>query len=316
MLDSVTKSLTGVFRSITGNKVLNESNIQKAMGEIRVALLEADVSITVVRRFINEVTEQALGEAVIHSVNPGQQFIKIVNDKLVEILGGTSQALSLKPRDTLSVILLAGLQGSGKTTTAGKLAHHLKNEDGRNLLLAACDVYRPAAIDQLEKVGAQAGCDVYTGDRKNPVKIAKEAVKQAKKGDYDTLIIDTAGRMHIDKQMMDEIQKIAREIKPDEILFVADSMTGQNAVNIAKEFNSVLELSGVVLTKFDSDTRGGAAFSIKKVTGKPIKFIGISEKIDGLEVFHPDRIASRILGMGDVVSLVEKSPEGLRRRRG
>jgi signal recognition particle subunit SRP54 len=309
MLDGISKSLTDVFKGISGNATINENNIKKTIADIRIALLEADVNINVVRNFINDVSNEALGEKVLRSVSPREQFIKIIHDRLVDVLGSTAQDLKLKPKETLSVIMLSGLQGSGKTTTTGKLANLLKKNENRKVLLAACDVYRPAAIDQLLRVGEIAQVEVFTGDKKDPIKIAKEAVKHAKQNDYDTLIIDTAGRLHIDKDMMDEIQKISKEVKPDEILFVADSMTGQNAVEIAKEFNKVLEISGVVLTKFDSDTRGGAAFSIKQIIGKPIKFIGVSEKIDGIEVFHPERIATRILGMGDVVSLVEKAQE-------
>jgi signal recognition particle subunit SRP54 len=307
MLEGLTRTLTDVFKNVTGTSKISENNIKNALNEIRMALLEADVNINVVRNFINDATNEALGERVVRSVNPGEQFIKIINDKLVEILGSTSQELKLKPKENLSVIMLAGLQGSGKTTTAGKLANKLKKDEERKILLAACDVYRPAAIDQLIRVGELAGVEVFTGDKKDPIKIAKESLKFARDNKFDTVIIDTAGRLHIDKEMMNEVQKISKEIKPDEILFVADSMTGQNAVEIAKEFNTALEISGVVLTKFDSDTRGGAAFSIKQITGKPIKFIGISEKIDGIEVFHPERIASRILGMGDIISLVEKA---------
>ncbi|HOJ63804.1 MAG TPA: signal recognition particle protein [Spirochaetota bacterium] len=309
MLDGITKSLTDAFKFISGSSVITENNIKKTLSEIKIALLDADVNISVVKNFISTVTEEALGEKVLRSVRPGEQFVKIVYDKLVDILGSKTQELNLKPKDTLSIILLAGLQGSGKTTTAGKLAHLIKKNHDRKILLSACDVYRPAAIEQLIRVGQIAGVEVFTGDRKDPVKIAKESVKFAKDNAFDTLIIDTAGRLHIDKEMMNEVQRIAKEVKPDEILFVADSMTGQTAADIASEFNSYLDITGVILTKFDSDTRGGAAFSIKQLIGKPIKFIGISEKIDGIEVFHPDRIASRILGMGDVVSLVEKAQE-------
>ena len=309
MLDGITKALTDIFKSISGTSRISESNISNALSQIRIALLEADVNINVVRKFINEVTQDALGEKVLRSVNPSEQFVKIVNDKLVEILGDKSQEIKLKPIDTLSVILLAGLQGSGKTTTAGKLAHFLKDNEQRKILFSACDVYRPAAIEQLQKVGERVGVEVYTGNKKDPIKIAKESVKYAKNNGFNTLIIDTAGRLHIDKAMMNEVQKISREVKPDELLFVSDSMTGQSAVDVAKEFNNILEITGVILTKFDSDTRGGAAFSIKSVIGKPIKFIGVSEKMDGLEVFYPDRIANRILGMGDIVSLVEKAEQ-------
>lgn len=309
MLDSITKSLTDIFKSISGTSRISENNINNSLSQIRIALLEADVNINVVRKFINEVTQDALGEKVLRSVNPGEQFVKIVYDKLVEILGDKYQELKLKPKDTLSVILLAGLQGSGKTTTAGKLAHLLKKNDQRKILFSACDVYRPAAIEQLQKLGERVGVEVYTGNKKDPIKIAKESIKYAKNNGFNTLIIDTAGRLHIDKVMMAEVQKISREVKPDELLFVSDSMTGQSAVDVAKEFNNTLEITGVILTKFDSDTRGGAAFSIKSIIGKPIKFIGVSEKMDGLEIFYPDRIANRILGMGDIISLVEKAEE-------
>lgn len=310
MLDGITKSFTDVFKSLSGNAKISENNIKKAIADIRIALLEADVNIAIVRDFINSVTVEALGEKVLRAVSPREQFIKIVHDKLVELLGAVNQDLKLKPKENLTIIMLAGLQGSGKTTTAGKLARMLKNsEQKRNVLLAACDVYRPAAIDQLIRVGGIAEVGVFTGDKKDPIKIAKEAVTYAKENKYDTLIIDTAGRLHIDKEMMDEAKRISKEVKPDEILFVSDSMTGQHAVEIAKQFNETLEISGVVLTKFDSDTRGGAAFSIKQTIGKPIKFIGVSEKIDGIEVFYPERIATRILGMGDIVSLVEKAEQ-------
>ena len=309
MLDGISKSLTDIFRNISGKSAINENNIKSAIQEIRIALLEADVNITVVRSFVKFVTEESIGEKVIRSVNPREYFIKIVNDKLVEILGSKNQDIILKPKDTLSVIMLAGLQGSGKTTTAGKLASYLKKKDDRKMLLAACDVYRPAAIDQLIRVGEMAGVEVFTGDKKDPIKIAKEALKYARENKFDTLILDTAGRLHIDVDMMNEVQKLARETKPDEVLFVADSMTGQTAADIAKEFDNYLGVSGIILTKFDSDTRGGAALSIKNILNKPIKFIGVSEKLDGLEVFYPDRIASRILGMGDIVSLVEKAEE-------
>ncbi|HOV13483.1 MAG TPA: signal recognition particle protein [Spirochaetota bacterium] len=309
MLDGISKSFTDVFKSLSGNAKITENNIKKAIADIRVALLEADVNIAIVRTFINTVTEEALGEKVLRSVSPRDQFIKIVHDRLVELLGATNQDLKLKPKETLTVIMLAGLQGSGKTTTAGKLAKLLKTTEQRNVLLAACDVYRPAAIDQLIRVGSIAEVGVFTGDKKDPIKIAKEAITYARDNKYDTLIIDTAGRLHIDKEMMEEAKRISKEVRPDEILFVSDSMTGQHAVEIAKEFNDILEISGVILTKFDSDTRGGAAFSIKQTINKPIKFIGISEKIDGIEIFYPERIATRILGMGDIVSLVEKAEQ-------
>lgn len=307
MLDGITKSLTDSFKYLSGNAKITETNISNSIGEIRSALVEADVNVDVVKEFINDVTAKAIGEQVVRSVNPREQFIKIVNDGIADILGRKNEPLKLKSKGNLSVILLAGLQGAGKTTTAGKLAKYIKDLDGRKVLLSACDVYRPAAIEQLERVGEMAGVDVFVGDKKDALKISKESFKKAKTGGYDVLIIDTAGRLHVDQEMMHEVKKISKDIRPDEILFVCDSMMGQHAVEIAKEFNDTLEVTGVILTKFDSDTRGGAAFSIKKVINKPIKFIGVSEKIDGLELFHPERIASRILGMGDVVSLVEKA---------
>lgn len=311
MLEGITKALADSFKVISGNAKITEANIGSVINEIRVALLDADVSVDVVKEFINEITAKAIGEQVVRSVNPREQFIKIVYDGIAEILGSAASELKLKPKSakSLSVILLAGLQGAGKTTTAGKLAKYLKDKENRKVLLSACDVYRPAAIEQLQRVGEIAGVDVFTGDKKDAVKTAKESFKYAKTGNYDVLIIDSAGRLHIDKEMMSEIKKISKDLRPDETLFVCDAMTGQHAAEIAKEFNDTLELSGVILTKFDSDTRGGAAFSIKKITNKPIKFIGVSEKIDGLEVFHPDRIASRILGMGDIISLVEKAEQ-------
>lgn len=309
MLDGITRALSDSFKAISGNAKITETNISSAITEIRNALLDADVNADVVKDFINDITAKAIGEQVVRSVNPKEQFVKIVYDEMTSILGSKASGLKLKPKGSLTVIMLAGLQGAGKTTTAGKLARHLKEKEGRNVLLSACDVYRPAAIEQLQRVAEQAGVDVFIGDKKDAIKIAKESFKKAKTGNYDVLIIDTAGRLHIDKEMMSEVKKISKDLRPDEILFVSDSMAGQHAVEIASEFNNTLELSGVILTKFDSDTRGGAAFSIKKMIGKPIKFIGISEKLDGLEVFHPERIASRILGMGDIVSLVEKAEE-------
>ena len=309
MLDGITKALTDVFKTLSGNAKINENNIKSALSEIRIALLEADVNINVVRDFINSVTADALGEKVLRAVSPKEQFIKIVHDKLVEVLGNESYSLKLKPKSNLSIIMVAGLQGSGKTTTVGKIANYLKKNEDRKILLAACDTYRHAAIDQLKRLGEIVNVEVFTGDEKNPIQIANESLKYAKQNGFDTLIVDTAGRLHIDKEMMDEVNKISKDIKPDEILFIADSMTGQNGLSIAKEFNKSLEISGIILTKFDSDTRGGAILSIKHIINKPVKFIGVSEKIDGLEIFYPDRMATRILGMGDVVSLVEKAEE-------
>jgi signal recognition particle subunit SRP54 len=309
MLEKITNTFSDIFRKISGKSTITEKNIEEAVEQIKMALLEADVNLRVVRRFVNSTIEEAKGEKVLRSVDPGQQFIKIVHDKIVALLGDEKTDLHLKGPDTLSVILFCGLQGSGKTTSAAKLAAKLKKE-GRNVMLAACDLVRPAAIEQLSVLGNKIQVDVYKeSDNKDAVQVAKHAVAQAKKNGVNTLIIDTAGRLQIDEQMMHEIEGVKKTVEPDEIILVADSMTGQNAVDIAKAFDEKLGLTGVILTKFDSDARGGAALSLKSITGKPILFIGTGEKIEDLETFHPDRIASRILGMGDVVSLVEKAQE-------
>ncbi|MBN2659098.1 MAG: signal recognition particle protein [Spirochaetales bacterium] len=308
MLDRITDKLTDITRQFTGKNRITEKNVEDAVNEIKVALLDADVNLRVVRRFVNRTIKEATGEDVLRSVDPGQMFIKIVYDKMVDLLGDTRQELELKGPDTVSVILLLGLQGAGKTTAAAKLAARLKKE-GRNPMLAACDLVRPAAVEQLSVLGEQIGVEVYREDTKNAVKVAKNALKLAKKKQYDTLIIDTAGRLQIDQDMMKEIVDVREAVSPVEALLVADAMTGQNAVDIAKTFDEEVSISGVILTKFDSDARGGAALSLKSITGKPIKFIGVGEKVEDLEPFYPDRIASRILGMGDVVSLVEKAQE-------
>jgi signal recognition particle subunit SRP54 len=309
MFDSISTRFTQIARSLTGKSKITEKNIQDAVEEIKVALLEADVNLRVVRRFVNRTMEEATGEKVLQSVNPGQQFIKIVYDKMVQLLGDPDQqGLNLKGPDTTSVILMMGLQGSGKTTTAAKLALKLKKQ-GRKPLLVAADLVRPAAILQLQILGEKAGVPVYSEDSKDPVKVAKNALAKAKRELYDVLIVDTSGRMHLDEDMMDEIVNIHKVLNPDETLFVADAMTGQNAVAIAQEFEEKVGISGVILSKFDSDTRGGAALSLRSIVGKPIKFIGVGEKLEDLDPFYPDRMASRILGMGDVVSLVEKAQE-------
>ncbi|GHV84701.1 signal recognition particle protein [Spirochaetia bacterium] len=309
MLDKLTQKFSETFRFIAGKSVITEKNIDDAVEAIKMALLEADVNLRVVRRFVNATIEEAKGERVLRSVDPGQQFIKLVHDKLVSLLGGDGEGLKLKGPDTLSTILMLGLQGSGKTTSSAKLALRLKKE-GRKPLLAACDLVRPAAVEQLSVLGAQIDVPVYREDgAKDPVAVYKGALALAKKNLYDTLIIDTTGRLQIDEPMMEELQRLKDAAKPDELLLVADSMTGQAAADIAKTFNEKIGLTGVVLTKFDSDTRGGAALSLKTVTGRALKFVGTGEKPEDFEPFHPDRIAGRILGMGDVVSLVEKAQE-------
>lgn len=308
MLEKITGTFGGILRKISGKSTITEKNIEEAVDEIKMALLEADVNLRVVRRFVNSTIEEAKGEKVLKSVNPGQQFTKILYDKMVSMLGDSKQDLHLKGPDTQSVILMLGLQGAGKTTAAHKLAARLAKE-GRKPLLAACDLVRPAAVEQLSVLGQKIGVPVYKENSKDAVKNAKEAIDFAKKNGYDTIIIDTAGRLQIDEEMMAELVKIKKVTEPVEVILVADSMTGQNAVDIAKSFDEQLGLTGVILTKFDSDARGGAALSLKTITGKPILFIGTGEKTEDFEVFHPDRIASRILGMGDVVSLVEKAQE-------
>ena len=309
MFDSLSTKFSQIMKNMSGKGKITEKNIRDAVEEIKVSLLDADVNLRVVRRFINSTLDEALGEKVLLSVDPGQQFTKIVYDKMVSLLGDENSALHLKGKDTTSVILMMGLQGSGKTTTAAKLALRLTKE-GRKVMLVAADLVRPAAITQLQVLGEKVGVRVFTiPGEKSPVKVATEALKTARHELYDTLIVDTSGRMHLDEELMKEIQDVAKAIHPDETLFVADAMTGQNAVTIAKEFEDKVGISGVILSKFDSDTRGGAALSLKSVVGKPIKFIGTGEKSEDLEVFHPERIASRILGMGDIVSLVEKAQE-------
>lgn len=308
MLEKITNTFSDVFKRITGKSSISEKNIEEAVEQIKIALLEADVNLRVVRRFVNSTIDEAKGEKVLRSVDPGQQFIKIVYDKIVALLGDQKQDLKLKGPDTQSVILFLGLQGSGKTTSAAKLAARLLKQ-GRKPLLAACDLVRPAAVEQLSILGQKIGIPVYKEDTKDAVRVAKNARDFAKKNGYDTLIVDTAGRLQVDEVMMDEIENIKKALNPDELILVADSMTGQSAVDVAKSFDERLGLTGVILTKFDSDARGGAALSLKSITGKPILFIGTGEKIEDFEPFHPERIASRILGMGDIVSLVEKAQE-------
>ncbi len=306
MLDRLTAKFSDILRQISGKAHISEKNIQDAISEIKLALLEADVNLRVVRRFVNRTTEEALGEKVLRSVAPGQQFVKLVHDRLVQLLGDTRQDLALKGPDTQSVVLLLGLQGSGKTTTAAKLAAHLKGR-GRRPLLVAADLVRPAAVEQLAVLAEQAGVAIYRQEGRDPVAVVRQALKHGAREQYDTLIVDTSGRLQADEAMMAEIEAVRKAARPDEVLLVADAMTGQNAVEIAKTFDERVELTGVILSKFDSDARGGAALSIKSITGKPIKFVGVGEKLDALEPFYPDRLAGRILGMGDVVSLVERA---------
>lgn len=286
---------------------LTDLEIKQAMREIRIALLEADVNFQVVRDFINRVSEKASGEDILKGLNSTQQVIKIVNDELIALMGSTHSKLAVADRPP-TIIMMCGLQGAGKTTMCGKLAGMLKKQN-KKVMLAACDVYRPAAIKQLQVVGGKVNVPVFEEGQINPVKIAKDALDEAKRQGADVLIIDTAGRLHIDEQLMEELQKIKAEVKPNEILLVVDSMTGQDAVNVAETFNQKLDITGVIITKLDGDTRGGAALSIKAVTGKPIKFVGSGEKMEDIEPFYPDRMASRILGMGDVLTLIEKAQE-------
>ena len=309
MFEQLSDRLQGTIKKLRGQARLTEDNISEAMREVRIALLEADVSLPVVKEFVNRVKEKALGTEVFKSLNPGQMVIKIVNDELVSMMGEENDALDLAQRPP-AVILMAGLQGAGKTTTVAKLANLLKNRDGKRVMVTSADVYRPAAIEQLQTLANSIDvewCESSTKDK--PVKIVKNALKQAQNKVVDVLIIDTAGRLHVDDELMKEIQEIHKAATPVETLFVVDSMTGQDAVNSAKAFDEALPLTGVVLTKTDGDARGGAALSIRQVTGKPIKFMGIGEKIDGIEAFHPDRIASRILGMGDVMTLIEEAEQ-------
>lgn len=309
VFQGLSEKLNHIFSKMTKKGRLTELEIKQAMREVRIALLEADVNLNVTKDFIAKVSEKAVGQEILKSLSPAQQVIKIVNEELTELMGATNSKLIVSPEPP-TVIMMCGLQGAGKTTLCGKLAVHLKKQ-GKKPLLAACDVYRPAAINQLKIVGEKAGADVFEKGQGNPVRIAAEAVEHAKKYGYDTVIVDTAGRLHIDEALMEELENITKAIRVDEILLTVDSMTGQDAVNVAKTFNERLELTGVVLTKLDGDTRGGACLSIKAVTGKPIKFASVGEKLTDLEPFYPDRMANRILGMGDVLSLIEKAQEAV-----
>ncbi len=308
MFEGLSDRLDRSFKILKGQGRITEINVAESVKEIRKALIEADVSYKIAKEFTSHVKEKALGENVLTAVKPGDLMVKIVHDELADLMGGEQVDINIK--GSPAVILIAGLQGSGKTTFAAKLANYLKNKRGKQPLLVAGDVYRPAAIEQLKVLGDQVGVEVYTEEgNQDPVKIAKSAVQHAKNNSKNIVIVDTAGRLAVDEQMMDEISSIKKAIDPEEILFVVDSMTGQDAVNTAKAFNDLLDFDGVVLTKLDGDTRGGAALTIKSIVNKPIKFVGIGEKMDALDLFHPSRMADRILGMGDIVTLVEKAQE-------
>ncbi|MBR3183365.1 MAG: signal recognition particle protein [Firmicutes bacterium] len=306
--ENLSDKLQDTFKKLKGKGVLTEEDIDKAMREVKLALLEADVNFKVVKEFVAEVKAKALGSDVLNSLTPGQQVIKIVNDELISLMGGTNSKLTYSPSG-FTTILMVGLQGTGKTTTCGKLAMYLKKE-GKKPMLAACDIYRPAAIDQLEVVGKQVDVPVYTErDNRKAEEIALHAKKEAESRGFNVLIVDTAGRLQIDEELMEELVRVKAAVKPHEILLVVDALTGQDAVNAAEGFNNKLGIDGIIMTKMDGDSRGGAALSAKKVTGKPVKFMGMGEKLDALEPFHPERMASRILGMGDMLSLIEKAQE-------
>lgn len=305
--EGLAERLQSTIKKITGKGKVTEKDVKEMTREVRLALLEADVNFRVVKDLINRIKERAVGQEVMESLTPGQQVIKVVKDELTNLMGKEQSKIAVANRPP-TVIMMVGLQGAGKTTTTGKLANHLRKDFNRSPLLVACDVYRPAAVDQLKTLGKQLDMPVFSkGTEANPVNIAEEAIAHAKEEHHDYVIIDTAGRLHVDEELMDELAQIKETVQPDEIFLVVDAMTGQDAVNVAENFNDQLDITGVVLTKLDGDTRGGAALSIKAVTGKPIKFAGMGEKLDQLEPFHPDRMASRILGMGDVLTLIEKA---------
>ena len=306
--ESLSDKLSAAFKRLRSKGKLNESDIKEAMREVKLALLEADVNYKVVKDFVKTVSERAVGQEVLESLTPAQQVIKIVNEELTALMGGENARIEFASKPP-TVILMCGLQGSGKTTHAAKLAKYFKDKEGCRPLLIACDVYRPAAIEQLQIVGQRAGAKVFEKGQGDPVEIAKEGLRYARDHGYDLVIVDTAGRLHIDETLMEELKRIEAAVNPNEILLVVDSMTGQDAVTVADTFNKALPVTGIILTKLDSDTRGGAAISVKQVTGKPIKFSGTGEKLDDLEPFHPGRMASRILGMGDVLTLIEKAQE-------
>jgi signal recognition particle subunit SRP54 len=306
MFNNLTEKLNSALKVLKGQGKITEINVAETLKEVRRALLEADVNFKTAKEFTINVKNKALGQNVLTTVNPGQLMVKIVKDELTQLMGGNAEGINLS--NSFTVILMSGLQGSGKTTFSGKLSKYLKTKKNKNPLLVACDVYRPAAIEQLKILGEQIGVDVYSDElEKNPVKIASDSISYAKKNGKNLVVIDTAGRLAVDDKMMNEIKNIHNAVNPQETLFVVDSMTGQDAVNTAKTFNDILNFDGVILTKLDGDTRGGAALSIKSIVDKPIKFIGTGEKMDAIDVFHPERMADRILGMGDIVSLVEKA---------
>lgn len=308
--DQLSSKLQDVFKQLKGKGKLTDKDVKMALREVKLALLEADVNFKVVKQFIKTIEERAIGTEVLESLTPGQQVIKIVNEELINLMGSTQSKINYAPRG-ITVIMMVGLQGAGKTTTSAKISSTAKSQ-GKRPLLVACDVYRPAAIDQLIKVGKQVNVPVFSmGSDVNPVEIAKQGVEHAKANNLDVVIIDTAGRLHVDEVLMDELKQIKSTVKPQEILLVVDAMTGQDAVNVAESFNEALGIDGVVMTKLDGDSRGGAALSVKAVTNKPIKYVGMGEKLNDLEPFHPERIASRILGMGDVLTLIEKAQQGI-----
>ena len=309
--ESLTEKLQNVFKNLRSKGRLTEADVKVALKEVKKALLEADVSFKVVKQFIKAVQERAIGQDVMNGLNPGQMVIKIVNDELVSLMGSETTEIALRPAGEITVIMMAGLQGAGKTTTTAKIAGKLKAK-GRKPLLVACDVYRPAAITQLQINGEKQGVEVFSmGDKQNPVNIAKAAIEHAKNQNFNVVILDTAGRLHVDEDMMQELIRIKEEVNVDQTILVVDAMTGQDAVNVAESFNQKVGIDGVILTKMDGDTRGGAALSIKAISGKPILYVGMGEKLSDLEQFYPDRMASRILGMGDVMSLIEKAQQNI-----
>ena len=309
--ESLTEKLQNVFKNLRSKGRLTEADVKVALKEVKMALLEADVSFKVVKQFIKAVQERAIGQDVMNGLNPGQMVIKIVNDELVSLMGSETTEIALRPAGEITVIMMAGLQGAGKTTTTAKIAGKLKAK-GRKSLLVACDVYRPAAITQLQINGEKQGVEVFSmGDKQNPVNIAKAAIEHAKNQNFNVVILDTAGRLHVDEDMMQELIRIKEEVNVDQTILVVDAMTGQDAVNVAESFNQKVGIDGVILTKMDGDTRGGAALSIKAISGKPILYVGMGEKLSDLEQFYPDRMASRILGMGDVMSLIEKAQQNI-----